>query len=583
MQDMKRSISFIGLGVCMKQEPNAASSFLARFGSLCLFIVGVLLLIAGFVMYFGWVPLGSPEFGGESAARGDSSVPAEVQAFCVAEQTALEQMPVCPESSALLEKCVSLWRGATGLEEDAVLRLIAAEYRNSGLGLFALDTLLSKHYDATVCEDLVELFPDSKTACMALEKFAGAAGAGEMDVLKKTVEKHRDVRVGRFALIRLGDLERERGDARAAARCWLEAWAGDRTLTPQVLNNLCLYWLESGEWQYPLLLPPEYADDPATDPIRAAALASATGGAPDPGSTQGKFIQAGALLQAGDLASAKDFLLEAMSPEIAVDPAVKAMLGTAAFLLGAETNTSVTFNAKSSVRDRHLLMQCRERGLAWAKDGWGAAAPDTRALLTTMAGLRWLQDAQVDRAVELLRSVSTDGAVSSSWRERAVEQVARTLIEEHSAYAAAGRAYAEYCAAIEAPRNDFLIRAATYCWKGGAYAQSDEQLARLEKTAKTDGEKAALLFLRALNLSGQNESVAAADLLDRLVAEYPKSEPIPEALHMLAADAELRRDQDKAKQCYLALRDRYPDCVYAGEANLALQNMEQSEKGAAAP
>jgi len=93
-----------------------------------------------------------------------------------------------------------------------------------------------------------------------------------------------------------------------------------------------------------------------------------------------------------------------------------------------------------------------------------------------------------------------------------------------------------------------------------------------------DDVKAPVFLYSAANVSmNLMDSQKAIELFDRLMAEYPDYEKVPECLFMKAFiyDNNLQ-DYDKAKEVYLEFLEKYPDDEFADDARASIDNLGKS-------
>ncbi len=546
-----------------------------------LFVLGVVFIVAGVVLFFFSDRIGPAPDRHVPAGLSQSSAD-EINAYCRENQDVIERMPQDPRTQEVLDRLVAIWCKDTGLERHAALEGMVTAFKNSPLGLAALDSCLTTGAEraSAFCSSLVEQYPDSRVACMALDRQINGAPDQAARLLDDAIRSAPDSRVAVFALVRKGDRAKDAGDMHQAARCWLEAWLKDPQRAKMVFSGLCLFWIQTGDWDYPLVMSSEYIEDPVLNPIKERALAALEESGSQPGTGRTLVRETGRALEKGDIVSAVSSLQQLIGSPGSLTPEDRACLGTAVFLLGSDKNYALTVDLKQSLEMRGKLSRCREQFLAWGQEAYPSVPPDVRAMFAVLLAARWLQDAQVKPAVDLLQAAWRDTTASTPWRERALQRMADVLVEERSDYRGAGQAFVEYCDGAEKPRPNLRLRAATLFNRAGQYDRSLEQLDKLEPIADSDDLKAAAVFLRALDCMGKGDNIQAVGLLDAFPDKYPRSDLAPQALDIMARTAMAKADHAEAARCYQEIVDKYPQSSSAGTAQQELARLQGRSDGA---
>jgi hypothetical protein len=355
-----------------------------------LFVLGAGLLIGGGVSFYlsdGSEPSHEePSNGGLSAAGVEA-----INRYCSENQSIIEQMPKHTRTREVLDYIAGVWARDAGVDRQAALEAMAKAFNNSPLGLAALNERLSSGAANTerLCRDLVDTQPDSRVACMALDRLVQSLPDGGQGFLDAVTTARAGTRVGAFALAVKGDRARDAGDMKGAARCWLEAWIADPKRAKPLYDNLSLYWMQSGDWYYPLLLPAAFREDAVLTPVKQHALAAllneGTGA-----SLLAPLREAGKALQSGDVEGAVALIDQLVAGGAAVTAEDKALLGTAVYLIGAEKDYTITLDLASSLKARRVLTQCRERALAWAREGLASLPRELQACYALQVARRRL-------------------------------------------------------------------------------------------------------------------------------------------------------------------------------------------------
>ena len=544
------------------------------------FVAGAALLVGGSVLAYlsGGISPGpaGQMIGGLSGPGADA-----INAYCQENRDVIEQMPEHARSGEVLEHIVAIWCKDTGSEKQAAMEEVTRAFKDSPLGLVALDERLAGQATGgdTFCRELVDGEADSRVACMALDRLVeGAPDSAEALLDGVIAVAHPGTRVGVFALIIKGDRARDRGEMAIAARCWLDAWIADPKRAKPLYDNLCLYWLQNGDWYYPLLMPVEFREDSVLTPVKQHALAALVGddGAPE-ASLRTLIRQAGKALQSGDIDSAVAAVEQAIGEGAAVALEDKAFFGTAVFLVGAEKDYTITLDLKTSLKAKRALTQCRERCLEWAQEGSAALPRELRACYALQIARRRLQDGQVRPAVDALEAAWREKSLEPWWRERVLEELSKTLVEENAAYAEAASAYAAYCE--ESPANEARLRliSADLFYRARESKQSLEQIDKLVAIAEGEALLPAALLLRGINYLDQGNTDEAKAALEQLALNHPQNELAAQALFLLGKTALGAGDSKTAQAYFQDLADRYPQSPCAEEAKSVLMRLREQE------
>jgi len=543
-----------------------------------LFLLGTALLGAGAVLFYVPGATGPAprvqKAGGLSASGTDA-----INKYWQENRDVIEQMPQHPRTQEVLDRIVSMWCREAGFEKQAALEEMVKAFKNSPLGLAALNERLAGGASSadTICRELVEQEPDSRVACMALDRLLEAAPEAAEALLDGVITANPGTRVSGFAFTLKGDRARDRGEMTVAARCWLEAWIADPKRAKPLYDNLCLYWLQNGDWYYPLLMPGEFREDAVLTPVKQHALAALGNEGASDGSARTLVRQAGRALQTGDMDSAVAAVEQAMAQGAAVAPEDKALYGTAVFLVGAEKDYTITLDLKASLKARRALTQCRERCLEWAQEGSAALPRELRACYALQIARRRLQDGQVRPAVDALEAAWREKSLEPWWRERVLEELSKTLVEENAAYAEAASAYAAYCE--ESPRNEARLRliSADLFYRARESKQSLEQIDKLVAIAEGEALLPAALLLRGINYLDQGNTDEAKAALEQLALNHPQNELAAQALFLLGKTALGAGDSKTAQAYFQDLADRYPQSPCAEEAKSVLMRLRELE------
>lgn len=516
-----------------------------------------------------------------SSLGASSSIIAEkVTNFCREHQDIIDQMPEHPKSQEIVQGIVTMWRDVTGLTENEAQRGVIIALKDSPVGLAALDAYLQAGHQDDICSVLVTEYPDSRAACMALDRQIGKTPGQAERLLDQAIAEAPDSRLAVFALTRKGNLAREAGDMRQAAQYWLEAWLKEPQRGKALFGNLCLFWLQAGDWDYPLLMTGEYMEDPVLNPVKERALAALNKPEPQPGTPRALVREVGGVLESGDIKSAVSLFDQLIASTGSMSPEDRACLGTAAFLLGSDKDFILTVDTRQSVELRGELARCRERMLDWGWEAYSSLPPDVAVMFTMLVTERQLQDARVKQALQTLEKTYRVIVASPQGREQLVERLADVLVQEEGDSRGAGQVLADYCDNAEKPRPDLQLRAASLLQTAGEYDRSLQQLEKLSDALLGEDLKAAAAFLRILDYKGKGDESKAADLLEAFPETYPRSQFAPQALDLMARTAIVEGDYAGAAACFQDLVDKYPQSKYAGMARQELtQLQEEADKG----
>ena len=550
---------------------------LSRRIAVVFFVLSGAFFVATAVFYFLQI-ISVSNTAGSGLSAGGAEV---IKRYCQENRDVIEEMPRHPRTQEVLDGVVSIWCKNSGAAEVVALEELAKAFKDSPLGLAALEARLRGGEASSaqmLCRELVAREPDSRVACMALEWQVEAAPEAVEALLKDVVARYPGTRVCVFAMTVKGDRARDRGEMAVAAKCWLEAWITDPKRATPLYGNLCMYWMQNVDWYYPLLMPVEFREDPVLTPVKQHALAAVLDGNAGGASLRAQFRQAGKALQSGDIEGAVAVIDQAMADGATAGAKDKAFFGTAAFLLGAEKDYTITLDLASSLKARRVLTQCRERCLQWAREGLESLPRELQACYALQIANRRLQDGQVQPAIDLLQAEWKDKALPARWRLRNLEELSKILVEENSDFDEAARAYAAYC--DESPQDEARLRlvAANLFCRGRKNAASLEQVDKLMALATAEDELPAALLLRGLNYLDQGNSEEATVALEQLALNHPQNELAAQALFLLAKMALAAGNSETAEAYYQDLIDRYPESQPASEAQIMLAQIREDSK-----
>ena len=539
-------------------------------------IAAVFLIGAGVVVLFA--PVQEPTR--QPARQGGLSGPGadRINDYCRTHDAVIDEMPQHPDTAKVLEGLVTLWRADTGGDTVDTLRDIVLACSESPLALAALDRYLTEGGAPTLCASLIEQKPDTRAACMALDKLVQANPGQATEYLAAATGRSPDLRVGVFALVLQGERAAERGDSVDAARRWLQAWIKDPKRARPLYDRLSVIWLQAGDWHLPFLLPTKYLEDPVLTPVKQYALAALDEQNLPFRAVLDLFRRAGRALQANDVDTAVVALGQALQAAESLSGEQRAYFGLSAFFLGADTNFALSLDPRQSFRAKRLLAECRRQCLDSVLANRAAIPGELRALYAVQAANRMLQDAQVRPALSLLDETWRDSSISDTWRERAVESLATIAIEEQADYGEAARAYAAYSATQEGATPALILKAAQLYYKSDAYDLSLAQLDRLTATEIEPESRAAETFLRSLVLLKQGKESEAIQLLEKVAGDYPTSPVAPEALYYLGSTAMARKQGEEARAHYESLVARYPQWSRVEEVKLKLASLTKPNR-----
>lgn len=490
----------------------------------------------------------------------------KIAEFCRRHQQVIGRMPLHPQTEGLLEDLTMMWRAATGLSKDEALEKIILEYKDSPLGLTALQSYAASGRGGTFCEILSERHPNARVACMALDYRIKAAPAQEQQLLDQVLLQSPESKLAAFALTRKGQIALDNGDREQAAKCWLRAWLIDPARARTFFNSLCLIWLQSEDWDYPLLLSTENLADPVLNRIKERALAAMENSDPALTEQRARVREIGHALDENDTKKSLSLLQQLAQSSGGLDAEDRAYLGTAAFLMDRTPSYLANANIAESIQSHGEWARCREQLLAWGQQGYDALHPDVRAMLVLRLVGRWLEDARVAPAITLLQATWRAPSISKEWRELLVNRLVNLLIEEYADNKLAGAVCAEYCDSADTPSPTLCVRSATLLNQVAEYDRSLDQLKRLDSLQNTLEVMPVAAFLRALNYMGKGEMDRAGALLEAFSENYPQSDLAPQAVEMLARIALAKGDQQAAAAHYRTIMQDYSQSRYAKTA-----------------
>ena len=497
--------------------------------------------------------------------------------YCREYESVIADIPRHPRSQEVVGRIVDIWSKDKSIGKQAATEDIVRGFKNSPVGLAALNSLADTAPARLIpfYEELVQMEPDSRVACMAVDRLVQLVPDKAGYLLEKLVAEKPGTRVGVFGLTLQGNRANAQGDADLAAECWLKAWIADPNRSTPLFNKLTIYWLETGDWYYPLLMPEGFREDPALLPVKEHALAALHDEGP-PASLRTLVQSGGKALQMGNIATAVAALRQAVAQSANARPEDKACYGVAVFLLGAK-NYRLMPVLKTSLEAKRELQQCREQCLKWAQAGLPSLPKDLQACYALQIAKRRSQDGQIPAALNVLNAAWQETQLAPWLRESLLNELLTLLVEENAAYADAARMCIAYCKESPPSETKYRLRAAELFYQAQDYALSLDQLDKLTQARETEELLPAVKLLQSMNYLDQGNVEEGMRILRQVISDHPQDALAAEALSLAAKASLASGDAKTATAFYEELKLRFPETLRAKEAQNMLEQLDKQK------
>ena len=543
----------------------------------------------------------------------------ELEAYLATKTAVLTSMPSHPSSDEVLQKVEEIYCRNLRISRQDAQKLVAEQFRQSPLGLYALNRYLSDQMDERsdkteaasaklgYCKYLCEIYPDARISLMAFDHLWEAA-PDRLGTCDQYIRKGLDSKLGVFALVRKGDGCVDAGLDAEAALCYLKAWQKEPARGKKLYSALCSIWLPRGDWVYPAMISDRYVETPALDFVKTRAVAeiqticdacshnptaaparlwNASANeeplqellnderAPVYWRTKAALILAKSLLEIGRTTEASEILrkTQRLLSEKEQVPSDCVHLCLAAFLLSGDAGRSQVRPESPGVFLKVLagqsdLAQTREAFLRLAEGALRLTPPDEQAYYAFLVAQRYLDGSDIKKALETLKAASQIEGTSLRLKQDAVLEEARIYAEEWHAYYQAGKLCAEFCSKLakEGVPEDVRYKAGMYYFRAQAYDDALVQFQNLFSDDQNERTKTASEFMVGLcHLQKGNSEVAIQSFRD-FAARYPDSDLSSRALYLEGMCHLSSQRYDDALACFHNLIARYPESEYAKRA-----------------
>ncbi|MCP4642849.1 MAG: extracellular solute-binding protein [bacterium] len=306
--------------------------------------------------------------------------------------------------------------------------------------------LCDEVWDTAGLEDLV----------VALHRFMGAPQASDLEpdpdrdlsvaVLDPSVAERSTAGSGSSALAQRGDGFAEEGDHEEAAIAWLNAWIQSPESGDAFFPRLYGAWLKDGDWMAPVLFGGDALSDAALNPLKTRILAriralSESNGMDD------RLRAIGEALDRGDLEHLCATLESVVEREMleGVSEQDRTEFFLSLFLLGGSGDAGFPWPEDLSFASENRFHAVRRRALELSMGSFDTLALDMQAFYALRIAERFMDDIQVQFAVDVLENRWRNPNTSKRWRERLFTRYAALLADECARPEQAADAYAGYC------------------------------------------------------------------------------------------------------------------------------------------
>jgi len=500
---------------------------------------------------------------------------AEIEEYVNLHAAVIDNMPQDPQGQAVLAHIVDLWCSDTNIAKIDALPEIALTFRDSGLGLAALEQYAASSADpaaaAPLFQHIMAQYPDSRLACMALDRLLKHDPAHTIDLCTVAAARPATA-LPAFALMKKGDFLIEQQDARDAVLAWLQAWLIDSRRGPVLHKRLRNAWQTQGNWYDPLLLDESLSGDKTACAL-AKRLIQRHDKVPPSLATA---LQALPTAAPADLPAAYRALADTLE-QASLPPEDRFNFALAAYL-HQPAPASDAGSMKSRLLERTQCEQQRRRLLTMIDAGWKTNPPDLAAAFRLKLMRRMLMANNPDEAGAIIAEKWKDPSLSKAWRERLAEQHAHLLNQEMSRPEESAALFAAYTDTYPDAPSSYRLKAGHLFLQAHQFASAQTQLQKVIDTAPTADLAGAATFLLGLGLISIGERTAGEQHLQEAINLYPEGEYVPKALHLLAKEAVTRGDYAAARTFYHDIVENHPLYEYAEQARLFLSDLDTEEK-----
>jgi len=542
----------------------------------------------------------------------------ELEVYLTEQSAVLASIPSHLLSDEVFQKVAAVYRKDLRIDQCRAEELIAEQFCESPLGLYALRRYLSEPAEGEsagtdsastrleFCKHLCENYHDTRISLMAFDHLWKSA-PNRLDVCEQYIAKDPDSKFGVFALMRKGDTYLGAGQDALAALCYLKAWQKEPERGKKLYGSLRDIWLAHGDWIHPVLMSGDYVESRVLDPIKARALseiqaicdacshdaacpparlwnADVNKGSlkevlsdehvPVQWRAKAGLVLAGSLLDIGKRTEAIAAFQQAhrLLSEKGQSLLECVDLGVAVFLLrDVPPRDKQPESFKQSLellRSQADLSQIRETFLELAKRSFDLITPDEQAYYTHLVAQRYLDDSDIKKALETLILTSQIEGTSLRLRQDAVLEEAKIYADEWHAYYQAGKLCAEFCSKLakEDVPEDVCYKAGMYYFRAQAYDDALLQFQKLLSDDRNEPTKTASEFMIGLcHMQKGNSEVAIQSFRD-FASRYPDSDLSSRALYLEGMCHLSSQRYNDALVCFQRLIDRYPESEYAKRA-----------------
>jgi len=206
---------------------------------------------------------------GSAAFSADDSISPEVKASLEKSLKDYAEvvcsLPHHPCAAIMLNDLLSVISEEKGTSRADSALLLAAQYEDSDLGLYAVDSLLSEtraQEDAPAGEisakvsGLFNSRPNARVGCLSFDRMLGGASDTRQFCLDR-IKEHPDTRLAVLAKVRLAEWHAARGELPTACEWFLDVLQSPRNeaLRDLAWIRLNRLWNQCGQWMGQVLLP----------------------------------------------------------------------------------------------------------------------------------------------------------------------------------------------------------------------------------------------------------------------------------------------------------------------------------------
>lgn len=536
--------------------------------------------------------------GGTLWCRWDSSAPAantgglpqqdagkRLEEYVAAHVDVLSRLPEDSKARAAYEEAVLLASSDLKCGAGEAAKHIVRTYANLPLGLYALDRLTSSREaeDAAelsaFCRELCTTSPDARVACMAFEKLQAMEPKAAEEVKKTHLAQPPASRLACFIYLSEGDSLARQKDMARAAEHWLMAWLAEPERGRQVGNKLFRFWEERREWMYTVLLPAEFVNDPALNPIKKSALDALIHPgdlSTDCASGLELFRTVGRLLEGNQTKEAIENLRQGLERVRAGDMSSLARVefGVAAFLIGSD-KIPVSANPADTLALQQLLTACRADYLEVALAAMPEIPGDLQALLLMRISARYLEDAQAVQALDVLRGGWENAALPRAWRDQLVDEYCTLLARERGEYMEAASVLKQYHDQYPSAGDTPTVKAGLYLHKALQWPQARREFEKLVGDEHPVSSRALAFYMIGQCYWDEENYPEARQCYYKVFDMFPGSEFGPNAAYQIASCHLMEHDVTTAKKWFETLLERYPSSRQAEHARVWLERNKE--------